>query len=105
MRGKTSLAETLSSVQVMIGALTTHVEALKKRGVDESAIAELEQLRARIEQINSEQERLKAELKLKTEALYQGVAELEKKYAQVKKIVKMDFPPAQWIEFGVKDKR
>lgn len=104
-RTKLSFAETMSRAQLMTTAIKENAEVLAKRGIDSTFVQEMEQLRAAAMELNSEQERLKAELKMKTEALFNTVNQLEVKYREAKKIVKLDIPQAQWVGFGIEDKR
>ncbi|MTE24982.1 membrane-binding protein, partial [Microbacterium sp. ZXX196] len=55
--------------------------------------------------LNSEQEKLKADLKTKTQALDAKLNELQKLYAQLKKRIKIDIEQSQWKEFGIEDKK
>ncbi|SDE27390.1 hypothetical protein [Riemerella columbipharyngis] len=104
-RTKLSFAETISKTQVLATALKANSTQLEKRGIDNSFITELEKLRNESITLNDEQEKLKADLKLKTEALLEKINLLEKKYAEAKKIIKIDFAQSQWVEFGIEDKR
>lgn len=50
-------------------------------------------------------EKLKADLKTKTQDLDAKLGELKKLYSELKKSVKMDIEQSQWKEFGIEDKR
>ncbi|WKS94410.1 hypothetical protein [Riemerella columbina] len=104
-RTKLSFAETVSKAQVMATALKQNATEVAKRGITSEFVTEMEQLRAESIQLNDEQEQLKATLKAKTEALNEKVNQLEAKYSEAKKIVKLDFPQSQWVGFGIEDKR
>lgn len=58
-----------------------------------------------LETNNIEQEKLKSALKLKTEELNTSVDKVSKLHSEAKKVVKLALPQAQWIEFGMEDKR
>jgi hypothetical protein len=51
--------------------------------------------------LNNQQEKLKADLKQKTEALNAKIATLNASLAEAQKMVKVEFPKSQWLEFGV----
>lgn len=55
--------------------------------------------------LNNEQERLKSELKSKTETLNALLLKLEKNYAFGKKVVKLAEPQSNWIAYGIADKK
>jgi flagellar capping protein FliD len=65
----------------------------------------MESIRTEAKKLNDEQEKLKADLKSKTDALNTKMEELTKKYSEAKKVVKLEFPQTQWMEFGISDKR
>ena len=58
-----------------------------------------------METLNSEQEKLKADLRTKTEELSKTITEMESKVSFIKKLIKIDIPKTQWREFGIEDKR
>ena len=58
-----------------------------------------------METLNSEQEKLKADLKTKTQELSKTITEIESKVSFIKKLIKIDIPQTQWKEFGIEDKR
>ena len=74
-------------------------------GVKAEDITKLEELRKKMETLNSEQEKLKADLKTKTEELSKTITEMESKVSFIKKLIKIDIPKTQWREFGIEDKR
>jgi hypothetical protein len=81
---KNSYAELISSSQIMIEALKKNEEKLSKRGIDETFINEMKEVFNGIQQLNEEQEKLKADLKSKTEALNKRIDDLWKKYSEAK---------------------
>ncbi len=102
---KNSYAELVSQAQVMAAGLKANLNEIKKRGIDEDFVAELEKNRSEAIALNDEQERLKAELKQKTETLNGKIDAINTKMSEAKKLVKLTFPQSQWIEFGIADKR
>ena len=64
-----------------------------------------DELREKIETLNSENEGLKAESKKKTEDINSKLKELDKLYSQMKKRVKLDIEQSLWGKFGIEDKR
>jgi len=60
---------------------------------------------AQADALNKEQERLKSELKSKTEELNVLKAKLTDNYARAKKTVKMAEPQVNWVAYGIDDKK
>ena len=102
--GKKSYPESISQAKVMIDGLTGNKDNLPK-GMDEAFVTSLTDSLARAVSLNSEQEKLKADLKTKTAELDAEITAMMKLYSEAKKRVKMDFPKEQWKEFGISDKR
>ena len=96
-----NFADQISKGQVMLSGLKNNVEKLTRRGIDEGFNTQYEtDLRAAID-LNNEQEQLKAALKLKTAALNEKMLAIEKSTSEATKVVKMDIPKEQWLEFGI----
>lgn len=102
---KNSYAEVISQAQVMSTGLKTNQKEIEKRGINEAFVTELETIRTEAIALNDEQERLKAELKLKTEALNEKMTVINAKLSEAKKLIKITFPQSQWVEFGITDKK
>lgn len=99
-----SLAENLSETKVMVAGLRGRKDDLPA-GVKPTTADELEQKVVKMEQLNKEQEHLKALLKAKTEEMAKVNAELEAQKADTKKRIKLDIPSSQWKSFGIDDKK
>jgi len=93
---KKTYSTNLAESQVMIDGLKGRNDKLPL-GVKAEDITKLEELRKKMETLNSEQEKLKADLRTKTE--------MESKVSFIKKLIKIDIPKTQWREFGIEDKR
>ena len=102
---KKNYAEVISQAQVMATGLKTNQTEVAKRGIGADFVAELEKARTEAIALNDEQERLKAELKLKTEALNAKMDIIYTKLSEARKVVKLSIPQAQWLEFGISDKQ
>lgn len=102
-RPKTGYAELISRAEVMLSGLKNNAEEVQKRGVNNDFVTLLAQQREEAITLNNEQERLKAELKTKTEALEQKLKAIEKQVSEAKKVVKLAIPQAGWKEFGIED--
>ena len=82
----------ITATKVMIDALRRNDGKITK--IDNTFVDEMEALRAEVE-------KLKADLKAKTEAFVSKMKELDQKYAFAKKRIKVDVPQVSWKEFGV----
>lgn len=100
-RPKRSFAEIVSQAQVMATGLKNNATDVAKRGIDADFIAELEKNRAEAITLNDEQERLKAELKAKTDALDKKMKEINAQLSEAKKVVKLAIKQVGWKEFGI----
>ena len=58
-----------------------------------------------VDVLNKEQERLKSELKSKTEELNLLKDKLNESYALAKKTVKLAEPQLNWVAYGITDKK
>ncbi|HBG42873.1 MAG TPA: hypothetical protein DDW85_15950 [Porphyromonadaceae bacterium] len=99
-----SYADVISKAQVMSAGLKNNTERVAKRGIDEAFITGFDGLTSESIAANDLQEKLKADLKVQTDALEAKTDELQDKYGEAKKVVKLEFPQAQWKEFGIEDK-
>ncbi len=97
-------AENIKLLQVMVDGLNGNKDNLPK-GLDEAFITNLSSSLAKTITYNSEQEKLKADLKTKTAHLEAELAKALKFYSEAKKRVKLDIPREQWREFGIEDKQ
>lgn len=97
-------SESMTQTRVLVDGLKNHKDNLPP-GIDETTIATIEELKSKVEILNSEQEKLKANLKTKTEELEKSLKLLQEQYSNAKKRIKLDIPQSQWVEFGIYDKR
>jgi len=100
-----SYASQVSGAQTMSTALKANITALSKRGMTEEFISSFDQSLNNAMRLNSEQERLKGELKLVTSALDTVRKELHAKMSESVKVVKLEMQKERWIEFGITGKR
>lgn len=100
-----SFADQVNNTEVMLNGLKNNLEILSKRGIDQEFLDQMTQLHQDVITLNNEQENLKATLKIKTDDLNRNLTELARIYAQSRKLVKMELPQVQWVEFGISDKR
>ena len=101
---KKNYSTNLAGSQTMIDGLKGRINNLPS-GISSEDISKLEELRKKMETLNSEQEKLKADLKTKTEEFNKTTLELGSKISFIKKLIKIYIPKTHWREFGIEDKR
>jgi len=102
---KGSYAEKINAAKLMLNGLGEHQSTLSKRGIDQAFMTEFGALHQQAQSLDNEQESLKARLKEKTAELETIIGQLDQKYSESKKLVKMDIPAASWKAFGIADGR
>lgn len=93
----------ITGVKLMVDGLRNHLGEVTK--IDADFIDKLEALRTEVETLNSEQEKLKADLKAKTKALDNKMKELTEAHSFARTRVKVDIPRENWKEFGISASR
>jgi hypothetical protein len=98
-------AQAINDAKLMIAGLKSNTDKLNNRGLNAEFITKFEAAYNAAQQIDNEQENLKAKLKTKTAELDAKVTELNKMVMDSKKIVKIDIDKSGWKEFGIQDKK
>lgn len=104
-RPSKSIASNIQDAEMMLVGLKANTTEVEKRGVDSAFIAKLEEEVKTLKTKNAEQEKLKADLKTKTEEVNTSESKVSKTMSEAKKVVKLAIPQSQWKEFGINDKR
>jgi hypothetical protein len=104
---KNSLAEFLASARQMADGLTTNATAVAARGLTATFTANGQTKISLVQTIETEQEALKAALKLKTATLDAAVTDLQNWQSEANSAVKLAYrtQPEKWLEFGIKAKK
>ena len=101
-----SFSELKTKATVLSSNMKLNVEKISRYGIELPAFTnEMDADLLQADVLNNEQERLKSELKAKTEELNALMLKLEKNYAQGKKVVKLAEPQANWVAYGITDKK
>jgi len=102
-----SFADALANAAQMLAALIANTAEVSARGADTAFVEKGQGLLTTLKTLDTEQEALKAELKLKTAALEETQAELKAWQSESVSTVKLAYRGQQekWIEFGVTAKR
>ncbi|MGD2090529.1 MAG: hypothetical protein PVH61_30435 [Candidatus Aminicenantes bacterium] len=100
-----SFGDKMNDVNVMITGLKGQIPRVSRRGINEEFINNLEVNMNDARELDTEQEKLKADLKTKTAQLNELVNTLNKLMDEAKRVVKLEFHQEEWKEFGITDKR
>ena len=99
-----SFSERINRATVMAAAARAEfMELLTRRGVGEEGIAALEEFTRIAKDNNNRQEYLKGELKKLSVMVTSSMKDLGKKYSEIKRIIKLDVPQAEWKKFAIDD--
>ena len=102
---RSSFADLMSDSKVMLRGLQKNADSVATRGIDAEFITNMQNTMNDTEQLNGEQEALKASLKAKTAELDNRVDELKDMMSEARKVVKLAIKQEKWVEFGIKAKR
>lgn len=83
--GNTTYAETLASANLITAGLRSNLDKVSKRGLDETFISGMEGTAKKVNDLNAEQEALKARLKDKTAELDTALTDLKGQISESKK--------------------
>jgi hypothetical protein len=101
-----SFSDLLSKSTVMSDNIKLNATKVGRYGLDLPAFTdEMDADINSVTTLDKEQERLKGELKLKTEELDLVKDRLEQNYGLAKKTVKMAEPQTNWVAYGIDDKK
>ena len=101
-----SFSELKTKATVLSSNMKLNVEKISRYGIELPAFTnEMDADLLQADVLNNEQERLKSELKAKTEELNALMLKLEKNYALGKKVVKLAEPQTSWVAYGITDKK
>ena len=98
-------SQQVSDLRTMASGITTRLDDLTSGGLVAADAAVLNAFADELDQINAEQEDLKAQLKTKTRELYAKIREAKAKQANVRKRIKLSAPQEHWVAFGITVKR
>ena len=102
---KFSYAERLDDVRLLLEGISKHKEKLTVVGVDDTYIQNVVEQKQLVDQLDADQERLKAELKTTSDSKRKEMKKLMKLYSRTRTLIKMTFPYVGWLEFGIAAKR
>ena len=100
-----SFSQQVSDLLTMAGGITTRLDDLIEGGISAADAAVLNAFADKLDQINAEQEDLKAQLKSKTKELYDQIKEAKAKQSNVRTRIKLCTPQQNWVAFGIKAKQ
>ena len=90
--------------RVLIEGLGKNIETLRDKGI---ASEELQAMAADLERLklsNDECDKIREELSRKVKAMNDILTTVKEAFAEKKRIIKINYPLEQWIQYGVQDK-
>jgi response regulator RpfG family c-di-GMP phosphodiesterase len=99
---KQSYAQVLHNSRLMAAGLDQNSD---KWGLTKEFIKKINDTVNAAQNLENEQETLKAKLKEKTVVFDANMAELVKQLSEAKKVIKLEMPQETWKEFGIEDKK
>lgn len=101
-----SLSDLLTNSTLMSDNIKLNSEKIGRYGLDLPVFTDqMDADASQVDALNKEQERLKSELKSKTEEFNLLKAKLNESYALAKKTVKLAEPQPNWVAYGITDKK
>lgn len=103
---KMSFSDLMTNSQIISDNIKLNSEKVGRYGLDLPAFTtEMDADILQANSLNQDQERLKSQLKTKTEELNAVSNKLQQSYSLGKKTVKMAEPQANWVAYGIIDKK
>lgn len=104
---KNSLADILALARQMVAGLTANAATVATRGITIQFTQTGQNLTDNVQNLEIEQETLKAALKTKTTELNDATTRLKNWQAEANSVVKLAYRGQQekWVEFGIQAKR
>lgn len=100
-----TFSQSISNFRTMASGITTRLDTLAGIGITATDAADMDTFAKELDELNSEQEELKAQLKTKTDELNEKMKEAKGKYSDLAKRVKIATPQEHWAAFGITAKR
>ncbi|MGD2093036.1 MAG: hypothetical protein PVH61_43140 [Candidatus Aminicenantes bacterium] len=104
-RRSNSFADLLKKGINMASGISTHLDVLNPRGINEETAQRFNKLVDDSSKLDNDQEILKGQLKEKTAALRENTKELRDLLSQCTLIIKAVVPQERWVDFGISAKR
>ena len=100
-----TFVQKLSDARLMVAGIRAHKDELAGVTLGEEQAAAMEEQFNKLRELDTQQEKLKAELKTCTAELDKLSKELDDALKDSKKRVKLTIPPSLWQELGMSDKK
>lgn len=98
-------SQSVSDFRTTASGITNRLASLSNIGITAADATALTTYADELDVLNSQQEELKAQLKTKTEELYNKMAEAKAKHSGLIKRIKIATPQTDWAAFGISAKR
>lgn len=100
-----TFAQKLSDARLMAAGIRAHLDDLKGVTLGEEQASAIESAVVALAELDTKQEKLKADLKMCTAELEAQLKSLSDTMLDAKRRVKLSIAQAGWQEFGITDKR
>jgi len=90
---------------MMASGINTRLDSLAGVGIIADDVTVMNNFADKLDELNAEQEELKAKLKAKTEELHVTEKAAKAKNSELAKRVKIVVPQSEWVAFGIMAKR
>lgn len=97
--------EQVQRARMLVEGLRKNYSQVNRYGISAEEITRLEQLAGELEKLDGELEALRTEVSNKVGVTNHKLAEVKSGLMSAKQIVKRNFDPESWKNFGVMDKR
>ncbi len=105
MKKKITIAEQLSTAELLMAGLATHGERLSKRGLDSDFLTRLTACHRGMTDAYAAQQEYKALWMGKTEERQTFQNELQDLCSEARKMIKVELSQDAWRQFGIVDQR
>jgi len=95
----------IEKTEQLLEGLKNNLNLVRDKGLDSNFIKKLDEDKDQAIIYNSENDKLRADLKDKTRRANLKLNEIKAQVKEAKKIIKQDFPQERWKSFGISDKR
>lgn len=100
-----TFSQAVSDFRTMASGITTRLTSLTEVSITAADATAMNTFADELDALNAQQEELKAQLKAKTEALDNKMAEAKTKSSYLAKRIKVAVPQEDWVAFGIRAKR
>lgn len=95
----------IEKVNSLIKGLNNNAAEMAKHGITSNDIAEMVNLNGKLTEANKECDAIRAQLSEKVKAMNITLILVKKRFQEIKRMIKNNYPQEDWAKYGVMDKR